>query len=238
VPFAARTETVLRRAGLCDDAVRFNSLTVAEVDGWWNTGTGTIADLRTTAHPGIRDHHQNQPLRARIDQTLGGGAAEPWARTVWRHDPRFSQHLPRIDATAYTIATTGTALDRRFLYGHVGPLRTAITAQGTLTLTTAVVRYIELITGQHDERLDALLARTGLNGHDPISAPETGRRLGVTYQPIHQLEKQFQSHRNRTATPAGIWMPQVDEAIRGGWPDAYTNTGIDAITAFVAPHAQ
>ena len=33
VPFAARTQTVLRRRGLYNDATTFNALTVAEVAG-------------------------------------------------------------------------------------------------------------------------------------------------------------------------------------------------------------
>jgi hypothetical protein len=238
VPFATRTKTVLRRAGLYDDPGRFNTLTVAEVAGWWNTGTGTIADLRTTAHAAIRQHHTERELRVRIAHALEGVAAEPWARTVWRYDPRFTTHLPKTAMTVYDIATTGSSTDRRYMFNRLPNLREAVTVQAVLTLTDAVAEYVELITGQHSERLAVLLARTGLDGHDPISGPEAGERLGVTYQRIAQLEEQLANHRNRTATPGGIWMPQVAEANLNGWPQGYTNDGIDAITAFVAPHPQ
>ena len=58
VPFATRTETVLRRGGLYDDPSRFNTLTVDDVASWWNTGTVTIANIRTTAHAAILRHTQ------------------------------------------------------------------------------------------------------------------------------------------------------------------------------------
>lgn len=64
VPFAARAETVLRHYGLYDDPSRFNTLTVDEVAGWWNTGTVTIANIRTTAHAAILRHHVEKPLMA------------------------------------------------------------------------------------------------------------------------------------------------------------------------------
>ena len=48
VPFATRTVTVLQRHGLYDDPARFNTLTVAEVAGWTNTGPVTIVNHCTT----------------------------------------------------------------------------------------------------------------------------------------------------------------------------------------------
>ena len=54
VPFKLRTETVLRRAGYLDDLTRFDTLTEAEVLGWWNAGAATVADLRFTGNRAIR----------------------------------------------------------------------------------------------------------------------------------------------------------------------------------------
>jgi hypothetical protein len=77
VPFATRTETVLRRRGFYADPTQFNTLTVAEVAGWTNTGLVTIANIRTTAHAAIRLHHAEADLRARIAADLGAVASEP-----------------------------------------------------------------------------------------------------------------------------------------------------------------
>lgn len=71
------------------------------------------------------------------------------------------------------------------------PCRAAIDRQAALSPADAVAEYVELTTGQHGLRLEVLLARTGLNGHDPTTGVEAGRRLGVSYQRIHQLEQQL-----------------------------------------------
>jgi hypothetical protein len=102
-------------------------------------------------------------------------------------------------------------------------------------LSDAVAQYVEVISVQHGVRLEVLLARTGLSGRDPISGGDAGRMLGVSYQRIYQLEQQLANHRTRTAPPAGVWMPQVAQAERTGWPDGYTEMGIAAVTRFVTP---
>jgi len=239
VAFLTRTETVLRRSGLYDDPAQFNTLTVAEVAGWESTRPVTIANLRTTAHAAIRRHHQEAGLRSRMDTVLKDVAIELWAPQVWFRDPRFIDHLPKSDATVQEIATTvqeiattGNAIDRRFLFDRLADLRVAIDRQASLSLAGAVAEYVELITGQHGVRLEVLLARTGLDGHDPITAPVAGERLGVTYQRIHQLVQQLEGHRNRAMSSGGIWMPQVDSAAEDGW----TEVAVDCIAAFIAPN--
>jgi hypothetical protein len=61
-----------------------------------------------------------------------------------------------------------------------------------------------------------LLARTGLRGHDSITRSEAAKQLVVSSQRIYQLEQQLTKHRNRTAPPAGVWMPQATQAKRTG----------------------
>ena len=68
----------------------------------------------------------------------------------------------------------------------------------------AIAQYIEAISGQTGERLEVLLARTGLGGRDPVTAAEAGRMLGVSYQRIYQLEQQLDTHRIRVSSPAGV----------------------------------
>ena len=184
-PLTARTKMVVRRGGLYNDPARFNSLTVAEVAGWENTGPVTIANLRTTAHAAIRQHHQEVDLRHHIDAVLEDVAVEPWATRIWHRDPRFTDYLPKSDATVYGIATTGTEVDRRFLFDCLADLLAAIDTQAALSLTDAVAEYVELITGQHKVRLEVLLTRTGLCRQEPIPRAEAGRRLGVSYQRIY-----------------------------------------------------
>ena len=171
----------------------------------------TIANPRTTAHAVIRRYHADAALRVTIATDLEAIASEPWAPFVWWRDPRSNHCIPRDAGTVHDIATTKSLVDRRFLFDRLADLRAAIDRQATRSLTEAVAEYVELITGQHGIRPEVLLARTGLNGHDPIARSEAGRRLGVSYQRIYQLEKQLQAHRERSASPAGVWMPRSQE---------------------------
>lgn len=79
-----------------------------------------------------------------------------------------------------------------------------------------------------------LLARTGLDGVGPITRTEAATRLGVSYQRIYQLERQLLKHRARAGPSAGVWMPQLTEAQRTGWPGGYTDAGVVAITKFIS----
>ena len=167
-----------------------------------------------------------------MNMELTDVAAEPWATRIWYRDPRFADHLPKGDATVHDIATSGSLADRRFLFDRLADLREAIDTQAALSLKDAVAEYVELITGQHGVRLEVLLARSGLNGQNPIPRAEAGRHLGVSYQRIYQLEQQLAGHRGRAMPPGGVWMPQVDSAGKDGW----TGTAAERVAAFVGPH--
>ena len=87
--------------------------------------------------------------------------------------------------------------DQRFLWGGLEALRAAIDAQAPLSLPRAVAQYVEGISGQHGYRLEALLARTGLGGQDPITNREMARRLGVSDQRASQIVQRLWYHRDR-----------------------------------------
>lgn len=133
VPFKARTVTVLRRRGLFDEWVRFNDLSEAAVLSWWNTGPITVDDLRSTGNEAIRRHHNEADLLQSLKADLETIPAEPWARHIWRQDPRFAEFLPKCDATVYDVAMSGSALDRRYLWEHLDSLRSPpVTATGQI----------------------------------------------------------------------------------------------------------
>ncbi len=179
VPFEGRTETILRRHGFYDDWSLFNDLAEADAAGWWNAGPVTVEDIRITGNEAIRHHHDTVDLRHRIDTDLVAVALELWARHIWHRDPRFAEFVPKGDSTVREIATSGAALDRRALWDHLNGLRATVEAQAALSLPEAVSEYTEAVSGQHGQRLDVLLAVTGLNGSDAITGVEAGRVLGV-----------------------------------------------------------
>ena len=61
---------------------------------------------------------------------------------------------------------------------------------------------------------------------------EAAAMLGCTRQNISAGAMRLFRQRDRTRPPAGIWLPQVDAAMRDGWPTSYTTAGIDATRVF------
>jgi hypothetical protein len=235
VPFTKRTVTVLRRQGFFDDWTLLDTATVSDVLSWWYAGPVTVNDLRTTGNDAICQYRRETELRVQLAADFDTVSLEPWAKHIWHHDPRFTEYLPKCESTVHDIAVRSTVTNRRYLWDRLESLYTAVESQAALGLSDAVAQYVEAISGQHGQRVEVLLARTGLNGQDPITRVEAGRMLGVSYQRIHQLERQLSKHRTRAGSPAGVWMPQATQAQRTGWPDGYTDLGIEAITRFVSP---
>ena len=130
---------------------------------------------------------------------------------MWRRDPRFAEYLPKGDATVHDIATGGTPIDRRYLFNHIDGLRTAIQRQAALNLGEAVAQYVGLVSRQHGERLDVLLARTGLGSQQPITGREAGQRLGISPQRIQQLTDRLTANLAHARPPTGVWMPQTPQ---------------------------
>ena len=218
--------------GFFDDWSLFNSLTDAEVLSWTTAGVGTVADIRTTGNAAIVEYHGVALSLGRSVGDVASLADEPWARHIWDRNPRFKEYLLKGGGTVYGITIFGTDVDRQCLWENREPLTVAVAAQAGLTLPEAVTEYVEAISGQHDNRLDMLLAVTGLNGHDPISDGEGSRRIGLSRVHVGQLRRRMFVSRDRARPPAGVWMPQVMEAERDGWPKGYTEAGVEATRGF------
>jgi hypothetical protein len=233
VPFTKREGIVLEREGIYTNPTLLNELTTFEVLGWWNAGPATVEDLRITCNDAIRQHHTETGLLDALTTDLSNMASEPWAPHNWYHDPRFARCVPKGDLTVYEVATAGSAVDRRFLWEQRNELRNAVDAQARLSLLDAISQYVEAISGQHEERLDALLARTGLNGRDPITGAQAARRLGVSHQRMSQIVAQLYRARDRACPPEGIWMPQLDAADKTGCLASISTEAQSAIRGFI-----
>jgi len=233
VPFRTRSVTVLTRMGYFHDPSLFNSLTEAEVMWWWNAGVRSVDDIRVTGNAAIRRHHVDAAEHTQLKADLASVGEEPWARHIWYHDPRFAALLPRGDSTAHDIVTTGSLSEKRVLWGNLDALRRAIDDQAARALGDAVAQYVEAISGQHGDRLEVLLARTGLNGQDPITGREAARRFNRSDARIQQIRDSLLRHRDRRRPPGGVWMPQLGEAERSGWPGGYTEAGMEATREFL-----
>jgi hypothetical protein len=239
VPFRVRTVTILTRKGIWADMTRLEGITEGDVLGWETAGVKTVADLRDTGNAAIAAHHACAPQRRRqaeemqkVAVRLRRLAGEPWTGQVWWRDPRFRDLLPRGDVTVREICLSGSPEDRRRLWGEMAELEARMRRLAGLPLDVAVACYVEAISGQHGIRLEVLLAYTGLNGRNRILGREAAEILGVTHQNISRIAGQLGRNRDRARPPGGIWMPQVDTAVRHGWPARRTAAGVEATCRF------
>jgi hypothetical protein len=229
VPFKGRTETILHRNGLYDNPSLFDSLTESDVARWWSAGPATVEDIRSTGSEAIRFHHETVELRLRIDTDLSAVALEPWAEHIWYRGPRFAEFIPKGDSTVHDIATSGNAVDRRVFWHRLDGLRSAVDDQGRLSLASAVSDYVEAVSGQHGQRLETVLAVTGLNGQNPIIGAEAARRLNVSSQRIYQIVNQLLRRMDAARPAKGVWLPQIGIADQTQWPNGYTEAGVVVI---------
>ena len=150
-------------------------------------------------------------------------------RKLGKSDPIDAEAAARA-ALSGTAKTTPKRRD-----GTVEQMRVLMIARRSARMqrsqTLNQLRQI-VITGQHGDRLDMLLAVTGLNGQDPISALEGSRRIGRAPTRAGQLRRRLFVLRDQARPPAGAWMPQVDEVEGDGWPVGYTERGVEAARGF------
>jgi hypothetical protein len=103
-----------------------------------------------------------------------------------------------------------------------------------LSLPEAVSEYVELVSGQRGQRLDVLLAVTGLNGLDPITSADGARLLMVSRQRIEQIVQQMHRRVDRARPREGAWLPQVSIAEQTKWPNEYTAKAVAETRSLVA----
>ena len=217
--FKTRTITILRRHGYWDDPTTLDSLTTEEFLAIETAGPIVVADLVEKGNAAITRHESLPPDERRghsviihwdaADRgTLRRLANRKWAHQVWRRDPRFTDLLPKVEATVAEIATGGNVDDRKALLRNLPVLqdRLAYCRRGR---DESLRVFVSGITGQTGTRLEVLLAMAGFT-QPRITQKEGARRLGVSRSRTQQLVKQLWHHWDKAAPPAGVW--QLQEA--------------------------
>lgn len=141
-----------------------------------------------------------------------------WAKSVHRDDPRIGPELTALDPFAETAADAGESLgggyytpaDAKRAAASIRAFIASVDARKTRTLEREMEEVVDALTGRATAK-DAVLARTGLAGAEPMTLEEAGRRVGVTRERVRQIEKKF---RERVAAAECIWTPVLDRALR------------------------
>ena len=95
-----------------------------------------------------------------------------------------------------------------------------------LPLDVALKGFLAAMSGYSGKKLEALLARLGWSGHEPITLEEAGRLAGITRERIRQLVKRVEGR----MPDHPVYMPALDGAINrtGGTSPHCCRTGCSA----------
>jgi len=150
-------------------------------------------------------------------QRLRRLADRKWAHQVWRRDPRFTDLLPKVDATVAEIATDGTVDDRKALLRNLPLLQDRLAYYRSRREESLRV-FVSGITSQTGTRLEVLLAVVGFT-QPQITKAEGARLLGVSHPRMRQIVNRLWHHWGKAAPPAGVW--QLQE-----WADQVRSSGL------------
>jgi sigma-70-like protein len=143
-----------------------------------------VGQLQDTPHPDLRDR-----LLKVIDAS--------WASQISEQDPRFVDLLlagegtifERIDA--YTSSPADYQLQEQSLAEAMPAIEVRIHEIDGLPLDVALKGFLAAISRYSGKKLEALLARLGWNGREPITLEEAGRLAGITRERVRQLIKRI-----------------------------------------------
>jgi hypothetical protein len=164
--------------------------------------TGPEGQLQYIPHPDLRD---------RLLKVINA----PWAPQVSEQDPRFVDLLlagegtifERIDA--YTSSPADHQLEEQALAEAIPAIEARIHEIDVLPLDVALQGFLAAISGYSGKKLEALLARLGWSGHEPITLEQAGLIAGITRERIRQLVKRIEDR----MPDHPIYMPALDRAI-------------------------
>jgi hypothetical protein len=226
--FKTWTETILRRHGYWDDPTRLDTLTADEFLAIETAGPAILVDLVEKGNAAIAWHENLPPEERRRYSVIIRWDAEDrqklrrltdrkWAHQVWRRDPRFTDLLPKVDATVAEIATDGTVDDRKALLRNLPLLKDRLAYYRSRRAESLRV-FVSGITSQTGERLDVLLAVAGFT-QPQITKAEGARQLGVSHPRMRQIVNRLWHHWGNAAPPAGAWQLQQ-------WADQVRSSGL------------
>jgi hypothetical protein len=200
-----RTQNALLQAGLVQGS-RVRSTTVGSLARLRSFGAMSLLDaltanertLSSAVSPG-RDP-QRGPTRVRSRAVRDAAYTlerKRWAKSVTSDDPRIGGAL----ATLHPAATNAR--------DAAGCRVASAERLRRLTLEDELDEVIGVLTRSTDVK-QALQARTGLGGAQPVTLEAAGRRLGVTRERVRQLEQELR----KKVAERNIWTPVLDRTLR------------------------
>jgi sigma-70-like protein len=235
LPWRTRTRNCLEKSGLLEDRLALSNLTYKDLLELPAMGILSALDFASTVEAAMdqldvvgdlsplqlefeniepEGRSQESPrhdLRDRLLKVIDAG----WAPQVSEHDPRFIDLLPDGEGTVferidvYTSSPADHQLEEQSLAEAIPAIEARIQEIDSLPLDVALQDFLAAVSGYSGKKLEALLARLGWGGQEPITLEEAGRIAGITRERVRQLLKRIE---NRMPDHP-VYMPALDSAI-------------------------
>jgi hypothetical protein len=235
LPWRTRTRNCLEKSGWIDDRLALSNLTYKDLLELPAMGILSVLDFASTVEAAMDQLNvmgDLSPLQLEFDTIAPEGQVQYpprpdlrdrllkvidaiWAPQISEQDPRFVDLLPAGEGTiferidAYTSSPADYQLEEQSLAEAIPAIEARIHEIDSLPLDVALKDFLAAMSGYSGKKLEALLARLGWSGHEPITLEEAGRIAGITRERIRQLLKRIQDR----MPDHPVYMPALDGAI-------------------------
>ena len=197
VAWPKRTDRLLAH-GIAADPARLSALTYGALLALPRVGARAAYTFALTAEQAIDDAYAEGRLPSALADLVRRAAAAPWVDLVDGDDPRFADLLPE-----------GTGIDAPGSPWVLPDVFDRVARIEQTPLDTALREYVAALSGLTGERLDALLARIGVDGKPPRSLPKAINGAQISLERLRQLQIRALEH----LPPHPVYMPTLERAI-------------------------
>jgi hypothetical protein len=235
LPWRTRTWNCLEKSGLLEDRLALSNLTYRDLFELPAMGVLSVLDFAATVEAAmdrlsvmgelnpLHLEFENSEPKGRLQDPPGPDVRDrllnvidaSWAPQVSEQDPRFVDLLPAGEGTIferideYTSSPVDHRLDEQSLAEAIPAIEARIHEIDGLPLDMALKDFLSAISGYSGKKLEALLARLGWSGCEPMTLEEAGHIAGITRERVRQLLKRIE---NRMPDHP-VHMPALDGAI-------------------------
>lgn len=217
-----RTRNALLRAGRVIQGDNLPKLTWGELLGVRNLGVRSALEFAIALERTGRRRGRSTTASARdslepsVKRDLERAARGSWARGLTMNDPRLGA-LARGDrrtvaeaiASAIKSSGEGELGEAHLLISVIDALQEVGERLDSERLEVQLREVAGLLIGIDGARLDALCARTGVNGPS-VTLQVAGEMAGITRERVRQLQVKLRDHLKRSRH---LYLPAVDTAV-------------------------